>query len=74
MCYLSDVAFDSFLCSTSIHLTEKEKRLGHILLAQIDKYDKYDPHIVIDDPEWCEIRETARQLLESLKASRGELI
>lgn len=74
MCWLGDNRFEEFLNDPSIYLTDQQKELGHLLLKQLRRYGHkayQGPYVVIDDPEWCKIRETAGQLLESLEAVKS---
>lgn len=71
-CILYDsLLFEDFLISKEIGLNSKQIELGEILLKKLDKFndtfpeDYIDPKVVLNHPLWIEVREAAKQFLDS---------
>ncbi len=63
--------FDDFLKSSMINLSSEQKIAGEIFRDKINDYfDKFsvipEPDIIINDPEWYDVRKSAQDFLNTL--------
>jgi hypothetical protein len=66
-----DHFFDEFLESPMINLSAEQKIAGEIFRDKINDYfDKFsvipEPDIIINDPEWYDVRKSAQDFLNTL--------
>ena len=66
-----DHFFDEFLESPMINLSAEQKIAGEIFRDKINDYfDKFsvipEPDIIINDPEWHDVRKSAQDFLNTL--------
>ena len=65
-----DYMYDDFLKSSHIDMTSRQRNLGVQLKNKLNEYSKNmdefpDPKVIIEDPDWDEVRKAAQKFLQS---------